>query len=230
MSDGLRVLIVDDELPVRRFLRHAIEGQGWRALEAEKGSEALSLAAQYVPDVILLDLGLPDQDGVDVCRALRTWFRGPILVISARGEEGAKVRALDEGADDYLTKPFGVPELFARIRVALRHSVHTTDRSEPRLVVADLELDVAAHRVWCAREELHLTDTEFRVLNVLARYAGKVVTQRLMTREVWGPNTVDKSHDIRVHVAALRRKLDAIVGRKAQIQTELGVGYRLVGE
>lgn len=230
MSDGLRVLIVDDELPVRRFLRHAIEGQGWRVLEAEKGSEALSLAAQYVPDVILLDLGLPDQDGVDVCRSLRTWFHGPILVISARGEEGAKVRALDEGADDYLTKPFGVPELFARVRVALRHSTQSVDRSEPRIVVGDLELDIAAHRVWCAREELHLTDTEYRLVSVLARHAGKVVTQRLITREVWGPHTLDKAHDIRVHVAALRRKLETIPGRKTQIQTELGVGYRLIAE
>ncbi len=228
MSEAPRALIIDDEQPVRRFLRHGLEGAGLRTLEASTGREGLSLAAQYVPELILLDLGLPDMDGVDLCRALREWYRGGILVVSARDQEAVKVRALDEGADDYVTKPFGMPELLARVRVALRHAATLGQAPDPVLSLGPLTLDLAARRVLRGEDEVHLTPTEYRLFVVLARAAGKVVTQRQLITEVWGPRAGDKAHDLRVYMARLREKLEPDGQSPEIFQTELGVGYRLL--
>jgi two-component system KDP operon response regulator KdpE len=228
MTDTPRVLIVDDQLPVRRFLRHGLEGPGCRVLEATDGREALSLAAPYLPDVVLLDLGLPDQDGVEVCRALREWFAGAIVILSARDQESAKVEALDAGADDYITKPVGFPELLARLRVALRHVAAQGGGSEAVLKLGTITLDLSARRVLRDGSDVHLTPTEYRLLVVLARAAGKVVTQRQLIGEVWGPRAGDKAHDLRVYMARLREKLDPDPDSPEVSQTELGVGYRLM--
>lgn len=230
MSEGARVLIIDDEAPVRRFLRHGLEGAGYRVVEAASGREGLSLAAQYVPELVVLDLGLPDMDGVEVCRELRAWFQGAVVVLSARDQEQSKVVALDEGADDYVTKPFGFPELLARLRVALRHVARGQGATDPVLRVGPLEIDLAARRVKRDGVEVHLTQTEYKLLALLARQTGKVVTQKQIITELWGPRAGDKSHDLRVYMAHLRQKLEPEGARPGLFQTELGVGYRMTGE
>lgn len=226
--EGPRLLIIEDEPPVRRFLRHGLEGAGYRVLEAATAREGLSLAAQYVPELVIVDLGLPDLDGLELCRELRGWYRGAIVVLSARDQESVKVQALDGGADDYVTKPFGFPELLARLRVALRHAARAGDAAEPVLRAGAIRVDLAARRVLLGEREVHLTPTEYRLLVVLARAAGKVVTQRQLIAEVWGPRAGDKAHDLRVYMARLREKLEPEPGASEVFQTELGVGYRLV--
>ena len=223
----LVVLVVEDEPQVMRFLRVTLVAQGYSILEATTGAQAVAEATTRSPDLILLDLGLPDADGIELTRRLREWSKTPIIVISARGQEGDKVQALDAGADDYLTKPFGVPELLARMRVALRHRARTDGSGEPVLRVGDLTVDLAARRVTVAGDEVHLTRTEYRLLAVLAQHAGKVVTHRQLLREVWGPGSVEHSHYLRVYMGQLRHKLETDAARPRYLETEIGVGYRL---
>ena len=226
MSEPL-VLIVEDEVQMRRFLRAALQAHDYQVVEAATAAEALQLAPGHVPEVVLLDLGLPDADGLDVVRRLREWLRAPILVISARGREADKVEALDAGADDYVTKPFGTAELLARIRVALRHHAQATGEPGALIEVGPLRLDLARRLVSRDGQEVHLTPTEYRLLTLLAKNAGKVLTHRHILREVWGPGAVEHTHYVRVQMAELRKKLEDDVARPRLLITEPGVGYRL---
>ncbi|HSD21700.1 MAG TPA: response regulator [Anaeromyxobacter sp.] len=222
---GPLVLVVDDEAQVRRFLRAALVSRGYRLVEAESVREAEQLATSHNPDVYLLDLTLPDGDGVDLARRLREWTAAPIIVLSARGREEDKVNALDAGADDYLTKPFGVNELLARLRVALRHAQASPEQPSV-LDAGPLRIDLPRREVTVDGREVRLTPTEFRLLALLARHAGKVLTHRQILREVWGPNATE-AHYVRVHMAELRKKIEADPARPRLLVTEPGVGYRL---
>ncbi len=225
---GVIVLIVEDEPQMRRFLRTALAAQDFRIIEAETAKEALVAATTHNPEILLLDLGLPDGDGIDLTRQIRTWSRVPIIVISARGREDDKVAALDAGADDYLTKPFGVNELLARIRVALRHTAMSgSDAMSSLLEAGSLRIDQARREVTVNRREVHLTPIEYRLLVLLARHAGKVLTHRQILKEVWGPPYVNETHYLRVFMAQLRRKIESDPARPRLIITEMGVGYRL---
>ena len=222
------VLVVEDELAMRRFLRAALIGHGMEVLEAGTKADAARIAATDAPSLLLLDLGLPDGDGVELVRSLREWSQVPIIVISARGREADKVTALDAGADDYLTKPFGVNELLARIRVALRHArAAGTAPADPVVEVGPIRIDDARHEVTVDGAAVHLTPTEFRLLARLAHHAGKVLTHRQLLREVWGPGAAEQTHYLRVHMAALRRKIERDPARPHWLVTEPGVGYRL---
>lgn len=229
MTDGPLVLVIEDEAPLRKFLRASLEANGYRVREAVTAADGTVAAAREHPDVLLLDLGLPDGDGLEVTRTLREWARMPIIVLSARGRESDKIAALDAGADDYLTKPFGVGELLARVRVALRHAAQTPAPS-PILQVGGLEIDRARHRVSVDGREVRLTPTEFRLVAYLATHAGKVVTHRQLLRDVWGPGYVDQPHLARVYMAQIRRKVEADSSRPRWLLTEPGVGYRLADE
>jgi two-component system KDP operon response regulator KdpE len=225
------VLLIEDEAQMRRFLRTALAANDYHLVEAETAREGLAQAASRNPDVILLDLGLPDRDGLEVARELREWSGAPIIVLSARGREEDKVKALDLGADDYLTKPFGVDELLARIRVALRHASATPGAPpEPVFEAGDLRVDRAARRVWRSGQEVHLTPTEYKLLITLIRHAGKVLTHRQLLKEVWGANYANQSHYVRVYMAQLRQKIEADPARPRLLITEPGVGYRLRDE
>jgi len=219
------VLVVEDDAQVRRFLRAALSSHAFRLVEAGTVREAEQLATSHNPDVYLLDLGLPDGDGVDLARRLRDWTRAPIIVLSARGREEDKVNALDAGADDYLTKPFGVNELLARLRVALRHA-QATPAGDPVLEAGPLRVDLARREVTVEGREVRLTPTEFKLLALLARHAGKVLTHRQILKEVWGPNATE-AHWVRVHMAELRKKVEGDPARPRLLVTEPGVGYRL---
>lgn len=223
-------LVVEDEQPIRRFLRATLEGQGWRVVEAGRGQDALVHARLAPPDVVLLDLGLPDLDGLQVTRRLREWAGMPIVVLSARGRESDKVAALDAGADDYLTKPFGTAELLARLRVALRHAARVAGEAAPVVEVAGLRIDLGARRVTVEGREVRLTPLEFKLLFTLARHAGRVLTHRQLLREVWGPGSEGQAHNVRVFMAQLRRKVEADPARPRWLLTEQGVGYRLADE
>lgn len=225
--EGPLILIVEDDAQVRRFLRTSLPAHGYRVLEAENGAQAVRMASQYVPELVLLDLGLPDLDGLEVVRQVRSWSRAPILILSARGQERSKVEALDAGADDFLTKPFGFPELLARMRAALRRAQQLPQSSDQVFECQYLRVDLGERRVHCNGQEVHLTPIEFRLLSVLARNAGKVVTQKQLLTEVWGPQSVDHSEYLRVYMTHLRRKLDPGAGRGRIFRTEAGVGYRL---
>ena len=211
---------------MRRYLRAALESHDYRLVEATTSREGLAQATSRSPDIILLDLGLPDGDGIDLARRIREWASTPIIVISARGKEQDKVAALDAGADDYLTKPFGTDELLARLRVALRHSARATD-DDPVFTAGELRVDLAARHVSVDGAEVHLTPTEYKLLTTLVRNAGKVVTHRLLLKEVWGPNAVEHTHYLRVYMTQLRHKLERDPTRPRYLQTEAGVGYRL---
>jgi two-component system KDP operon response regulator KdpE len=225
------ILLIEDEPQMRRFLRTALTTNDYRLVEAETAKEGLAQAAARNPDVILLDLGLPDRDGLDVTRELREWAGTPIIVLSARGREQDKVAALDVGADDYLTKPFGVEELLARIRVALRHAALPPGAApEPIFEAGVLRVDLAERRVWRQGEEIHLTPTEYKLLATLVRHAGKVLTHRQLLKEVWGANYVNQSHYVRVYLAQLRQKIEPDPARPRLLMTEPGVGYRLLAE
>jgi two-component system, OmpR family, KDP operon response regulator KdpE len=225
------VLVVEDEPQVLRFLRTTLPANGYRMLEATTGEEGIREASTRAPDVILLDLGLPDIDGVEVTRRLRSWTGTPIIVISARGREQDKVEALDAGADDYLTKPFGAGELLARIRVALRNAARVAATPpEPVFTLADLQVDLVQRRVRVGGRDVRLTRTEYNLLAVLVRHAGRVVTQRQLLKDVWGPGSVDQGHYVRVYMAQLRHKLEEDPTRPRYIVTEIGVGYRLMAE
>lgn len=230
-ADAPLILLIEDDPQIRRFLRPTLAAQGYRLIEAPTGQEGLTQAATQPPDVVILDLGLPDIDGLEVTRRLRDWTATPIVVLSARGQEKDKVAALDLGADDYLTKPFGVPELLARLRAALRRSqAHAAGEPQAAFVVGELHVDLAARLVRVAGEEVHLTPTEYRVLTTLVRHAGKVVTHSFLLKEVWGPPHVQETHYLRVFMAGLRRKLEKEPARPRYLLTEQGVGYRLATE
>ena len=223
------VLIVDDETPIRRFLRLSLAGEGYRVIEAGTAAEALEMIAGQRPDVVILDLGLPDRDGLDLTREVREWSGVPIVVLSAREKENDKVAALEAGADDYLTKPFGTGELIARLRVALRHAaLAETPAGEAVFATGELRVDLARRLVFVGEREVRLTPIEYRLLAVLVKHAGKVLTHRQLLHEVWGPEYGDENHYVRVYVAQLRRKLEADPARPRYLRTEPGVGYRLI--
>lgn len=221
-----RVLLIEDEPQMRKFLRAALVAQGFELVEAENANEATMRATTEPPDIILLDLGLPDMDGIELTKRLREWTRTPIIVLSARGRESDKVEALDAGADDYVTKPFGVGELLARMRVALRHA--NAGSVEPSQVITafDLVIDLTKREVRLAGNEVKLTPLEYRLLTLLARNSGKVLTHRQILTEVWGPAYATQTHYLRVYTAQLRRKLEADPARPRILITEPGVGYR----
>ncbi len=223
------ILIIDDEPPIRRFLRASLTAEGYGVVEAETGEAGLKLAARQPPDLVILDLGLPDIDGQDVLRRLREWLAAPIVILSARDREPQKVEALDNGADDYLTKPFGVGELLARIRTALRHARPTGVESSV-IAIGDLRVDLSARQVTIGGERIALTPLEYKLLVVLMKNAGKVLTHRMVLREVWGPHASQETHYLRVFVAGLRRKLSDDPARSRYIATEQGVGYRFATE
>lgn len=229
MTSGHQILIIEDEQPIRRFLRASLEDAGYRVLEATTAKEGLREATSFPPDLIILDLGLPDMDGQDVLKRLREWYRSPIIILSARDQEGQKVSALDHGADDYVAKPFGVGELLARVRVALRHAQHVGPEATTTRI-GDLEVDLAARIVTVRGTALHLTPIEYKLLTTMMKHAGKVLTHRFLLREVWGPQDSQENHYLRVFVAGLRRKIEADSTRPRYILTEQGVGYRFATE
>jgi two-component system, OmpR family, KDP operon response regulator KdpE len=224
----MRVLVIEDEPQMQKFLCASLTAEGYRTLEATTGKEGLDLARTHNPDLVLLDLGLPDMDGMDVTKALRGWSAKPIVVISARGQEEDKVRALDLGADDYLTKPFGTGELLARIRVAIRHASRAKEESnEPVLKIGELEIDLDRRRVMANGHDVHLTPNEYKLFAYLMKHAGKVLTHRQLLKEVWGAAYASQTHYLRVYMVQLRHKLEADPARPRYLVTEPGVGYRL---
>jgi two-component system KDP operon response regulator KdpE len=230
-DNGALVLIVEDEPQMRRFLSTSLEASGFRIAEALTAREALAQTAGRNPDVVLLDLGLPDADGLEVTRRLREWSQVPVIVISARGREPDKIAALDAGADDYLTKPFGLGELLARIRVALRHAQRAEGGvAEPVVQTGALTVDLEHRRVLLGNAEVHLTPTEYKLLATLARHAGKVLTHRQLLQEVWGLHSSEHNHYLRVYMTQLRHKLEPEPARPQLLLTEPGVGYRLRAE
>lgn len=228
LADHL-VLIIEDEPPIRRFLRASLKAEGYRVVEAETGEEGLRLAVQQPPDLVILDLGLPAMDGQEVLRSLREWLTAPIIILSARDRERQKIEAIDAGADDYLTKPFGVGELLARMRMALRHA-HRVSSDSSILTIGGLKIDLAARSVFRGDVRIHLTPTEYKLLVTLVKNSGKVLTHRFLLREVWGPSDAQETHYLRVFVASLRRKLEDDPSRSRYILTEQGVGYRFAEE
>jgi two-component system KDP operon response regulator KdpE len=229
MTDaGPLILVVEDEPQMRRFIRASLGSHGYRVVEGASAAETASLVSSQNPSAILLDLGLPDGDGIELTRQLRDWCKVPIVVVSARGREEDKVAALDAGADDYLTKPFGVGELLARLRVALRHAEERRGDPMPaRYEFGPLAIDVARREVTLAGNPVHLTPTEWSVLALLARHAGKVLTHRRIIEEIWGPAYVAQTHSLRVHLSELRKKVELDPARPRLLVNEPGVGYRL---
>jgi two-component system, OmpR family, KDP operon response regulator KdpE len=220
-----RILVVDDELPIQRFLRTALDTGEFSLHQAENGHSALAAAVAIMPDIILLDLGLPDMDGVEVIERIREWSQVPIIVLSVREREDDKVKALDAGADDYLTKPFGVGELLARIRATLRRSLK--EAPEPVYRIEGLEVDLTRRRVSVHGEEVQLTPTEYELLRLLVTHAGKVLTHSQILRQIWGVAYMEQPHVLRVNISNLRRKIEQDPTRPRYILTEPGVGYRL---
>lgn len=228
MSTDATILVIEDEAPIRRFLRASLESQGFKMLEAVTGQDGLLLATSHKPDVMLLDLGLPDIDGLEIIRRVRGWSAMPIIILSARGKDADKIAGLDAGADDYLTKPFSVGELLARIRVALRHATPAgSTAAEPTFQTGDLRLDFTKRQVWLRNEEVHLTPIEYDLLSVLVRYAGRVLTHQQLLKEVWGAHSTEQSHYLRIYMHQLRRKLEKNPAQPEYLLTEPGVGYRL---
>ena len=223
------VLLVEDDRNIRRFLRTALEAEGWRLAESETVKEGLAEATARKPDLVIVDLGLPDGDGVDLILQLRRTSHVPVLVLSARSEEGDKVRALDAGADDYIEKPFGVPELLARVRAHRRRQQSLRDAdANTQTAIGDVEIDFAARVVRKSGREVHLTPIEFKLFALLVANAGRVLTHRQLLREVWGPERVEHSHYLRVFMGGLRHKLEDDPAQPKMLLTETGVGYRLV--
>jgi two-component system KDP operon response regulator KdpE len=221
------VLLVEDDPSMSHLLRSVLLAEGYRVFAVTSAREAVRQASTRTPDLVVLDLGLPDADGLEVLRRVREWSRAPIVVVSARDGERDKVAALDAGADDYVTKPFAAEELLARLRVALRHSAATASGSEPVFENGDLRVDAARRQVRVRGAETRLTPTEWKLLAVLVRHAGAVVLQGQLLREVWGPGSESQSHYLRIYVSALRRKLERDPARPRHLLTEPGVGYRL---
>lgn len=225
MSNNIRVLVVDDERAIRRFLYTALTAHGYNVFEASTGQEALFSAGQHRPELIVLDLGLPDMGGLEVTKQLREWSKAPIIILSVRDQEADKIAALDAGADDYLTKPFGIGELMARLRVALRHATHPLP--EPIFSSGDLMVDLGKRLVTVCGEEVPLTPTEYELLRILVVSAGKVLTHHQLLRQVWGKGYESESHLLRVNISNLRHKIEPEPARPQYIVTEPGIGYRL---
>ena len=227
----MKLLAIEDDPQIQRFLAAALEAHGHTLQIAGSGAEGLRLATLRQPDVVIVDLGLPDLSGLDVITRLREWFRRPILVLSARDQESDKIDALDRGADDYLTKPFGIGELLARLRVAQRHLAdHNGSPAPPIIDAGALTIDLAAHRVKRDGIDVHLTPIEYKLLTLLARHRGKVLTHRQLLREIWGVAHVESPHYLRIHMRALRHKIEADPARPRFLLTEIGVGYRFADD
>jgi two-component system KDP operon response regulator KdpE len=227
-EDKELILLIEDEPQMRRFLRITLQTQGYRLIESATARDGLLQATTRNPDVVLLDLGLPDLDGLEVTKRLREWNQTPIIVISAREQEQDKVKALDAGADDYLTKPFSASELLARIRVALRHAARqNTDKNEPVFTLRNLRVDLAQRQVFVSDKEVHLTPIEYKLLMVLVRHAGKVITHTQLLKEVWGPAHINEVQYLRVYMTQLRHKLETDPARPRFLMNEPGIGYRL---
>lgn len=231
-STPAHILVVEDEVPIRRFVRAALTGAGYSVAEAVNVQDGLRQILQQMPDLILLDLGLPDRDGLELLRQVREWSQVPIIVLSARGQEGDKVAALDAGADDYLTKPFGTSELLARMRVAIRHSIRAValDANSTEFRVGDLRVDFVARRAFLAGIPIKLTNLEYRLLATLVQNAGKVLTHRFLLKQVWGPDAIHETHYLRVFTANLRKKIELDPAQPRYLLTEQGVGYRFADE
>ncbi len=227
-SQDATVLLIEDEPEIRRFLRASLPPQGYRLFEAVTGQDGLAQASARNPEIILLDLGLPDVDGLEVTSRLREWTSVPIIVLSARGQEQHKIEALDAGADDYVTKPFSVGELLARMRVALRHAARPPgEPGEAVFIAGALRVDLLRRQVFVSEKEAHLTPIEYKLLTTFVQHAGKVLTHRQLLKEVWGPLHVDEAHYLRVYMRQLRNKLEDNPANPRYFVTELGVGYRL---
>jgi two-component system KDP operon response regulator KdpE len=224
------VVLIEDEPQIRRFLRATLTGQGYRLFEAGTAADGLVEVASRQPDIVIIDLGLPDLDGLEVIRRLREWSKVPVIVLSARGQERDKVAALDAGADDYVSKPFSAGELLARLRVALRHAAGAAHEESAAFRVGELQVDLLRRHVTVAGGEVRLTPIEYKLLATLVRYAGRVVTHQQLLRDVWGPSHDDQSHYVRVYMAHLRHKIEAEAARPRYLLTEPGVGYRLAAE
>ena len=228
MSKPLKkILVIDDEPPIRKFLRVSLENENYQIIEAATAKDGIRELIGARPDVVILDLGLPDMGGIEVIGKIREWSKVPILVLTVREEEETKVMALDAGADDYLTKPFGVPELMARLRVAERHALGA-DPNISKFQTGSLAVDIAGHVVTVQGKEVHLTSTEFAILKLLIKHAGKVVTHRQILQEIWGPNSVEHTQYLRVYMGHLRKKIESSSAVEKIIATEPGVGYRLL--
>ena len=225
MSDKVQVLVVDDEVQIRRFLRISLEAGGYHVYEAGTGKEAILIAAKVRPDLLILDLGLPDLDGIEVVKQVREWTKTPIIILSVRDADSDKVAALDAGADDYLTKPFSTEELLARLRVALRHTQPEPDQRA--FTTGDLHIDLTRRLVTRRGEPVKLTPTEYALLRLMVQHAGRVLTHRQILKEVWGPAYIDESHYLRVYFSQLRQKLEDNPALPKYLLTEPGVGYRL---
>jgi two-component system KDP operon response regulator KdpE len=222
------IIIIEDDPPIRRFLRTGLRTQGFSVFEADTGKQGIIEAGVRKPDLVILDLGLPDMDGVDVIKAIRAWSKLPIIILSARSSEQHKIDALDAGADDYLTKPFGFGELMARIRVALRHSIRPQDQVQADVfATANLKVDLLNRVVSIDDQEIHLTPIQYRLLTVLIKHAGKVLTHQQILKEVWGPSYQENAHYLRIYMSQLRQKLEADPTQPKFLLTESGVGYRL---
>ncbi len=223
-----KILVVEDDPQIRRFLKVGLETNDYDYLQAESGKEGLMMLTSHVPDLVILDLGLPDMDGLELIEKARGWSQVPIIVLTAREKEQDKVHALDKGADDYLTKPFGINELLARIRVAMRHSArNTTGDGDPVFESGLLKIDFAARQVYVGSKEIHLTPIEYKLLSLLARHGGKVLTQSHILREIWGPNALEQGRYLRVHMHQLRHKIEKNPSHPHWLINEPGVGYRL---
>lgn len=224
----LKIIVIEDDPPIRRFLRTALETHGFEVFEAASGKQGIIEASNRKADLIILDLGLPDMDGVGVVKAVRAWSDMPIIVLSARSAEAQKIEALDAGADDYLTKPFGLGELLARIRVALRHTSVPAEQTESGVfMTGNLKVDLVNRRVFNGDLEIHLTPIQYRLLAVLVKHAGKILTHRQILKEVWGPNSVESPHYLRIYMSQLRHKLESDPAQPRYLLTESGVGYWL---
>lgn len=230
MSNAPNILVVDDELQIQRAIRTILTEKGFKVTTASRGEEALTLAAANTPDLVILDLGLPDMDGVEVCTRLREWTQCPIIILSVRDSERDKVAALDKGADDYLTKPFGIEELLARVRVALRHSASRKGEQSKVVKAKELVIDLVWHIVKRGDEEIKLTGTEYKLLAHLASNHGRVLTHQSILTHVWGPADADHTEYLRVYMRQLRKKLEADPERPQIILTEPGIGYRFIAD
>jgi two-component system, OmpR family, KDP operon response regulator KdpE len=230
VNNAPNILVVDDELQIQRAIRTILTEKGFKVTTASRGEEALTLAAANEPDLVILDLGLPDMDGVEVCTRLREWTQCPIIILSVRDSERDKVAALDKGADDYLTKPFGIEELLARVRVALRHSANRTGRPNKEVKAGNLVIDLVWHIVKRGNEEVKLTGTEYKLLAYLASNHDRVLTHQSILTQVWGPADADHTEYLRVYMRQLRKKLEADPERPQIILTEPGIGYRFMAD
>lgn len=224
------ILVVEDDKPIRNFITASLAAQAFKYIETDKGNEAIALSLSHSPDLIILDLGLPDIDGIEIITKIREWSNIPIIIVSARENERQKIEALDKGADDYLTKPFGIGELLARVRVSLRHRLDSKGKNGSDFKVKNLFVDFNKRRVRINNKDIHLTPIEYKIMELLCKYPGKVLTHNFITGEIWGSLTGNETQSLRVFMASLRRKIEKNPAQPEYIYTEVGVGYRLVDE